>query len=170
MSWGIGWPLWAAVALLADVLVCPNLAIGGIRPDAAVSVMMILWIRKRAESERLIGAWAVGLGRDLLSAGPPGLHALSFLLLAWAAEYVRRSWFVNHLLLRSLLIAAAVALETVVAATLAWLAGLQVSPGYAALYGAGAGLASGLLFGVFPEIFIGVVWRLRSVYSRLAWS
>lgn len=162
--------LWIPATLLADVLLAPHLSLFGARPDITVAALTLVGIQRHAEGEGILRAWAVGFGRDLLSADPLGVHAFSFMMVAWGTGWIRRSWFVNHPATRALLVATGVAAQLWLSAGLTWLATADVSLPRAGLTGVVAGLWSGALVVLWAGLFPGVLWRLRNASSRPAWS
>jgi len=81
---------------MADVLAAPHLVVGGIRPEFCVGMLVLAWVYETPGPDLLVGAFVVGFARDMFSIGPLGLYALSFMLIAFGADAVRRFWFTDQ--------------------------------------------------------------------------
>jgi rod shape-determining protein MreD len=164
---------WAAAAMvgaLADVLVSPHLEWRGIRPDVCVSILALSWLAIPADKDTLLAAWGVGLVRDALSVGPIGVHALAFLVTAWAGREAKRVWCSGSAASRFAFIAAAVACAGTAAIVVSMLAGGPARSAGAIAAAAGSGLASGLGVTAPSEAWMRIRTWVRSGYARLQWQ
>ena len=86
----------AAAALVVELTLLANIAWAGARPDLLVPVVAFAALFA-AEDSRAYGlAWAVGLMRDLGTAGPLGQYALIYLILAVSICSMRSFLFREH--------------------------------------------------------------------------
>ncbi len=76
---------------LAQVALDPAMGIGGVVPDVAVVVVVLLALRRGPEAGCVVG-FALGLVQDVLAGGPLGLHALSKALVGFGVGTLPR-WF-----------------------------------------------------------------------------
>ncbi len=83
-----------AAALLQTTLI-PRLALFGAVPDLFLLLVLFVGLR-RGGPERWKSAWAIGLGRDLISYGRVGFYCLIFLLAGLAMSRLREHVFTEH--------------------------------------------------------------------------
>ena len=74
---------------LVQCTLAPAVGVGGIVPDVAIVVVVLLALRRGAEAGCLSG-FALGLVQDVVAGGPMGLHALSKALVGFAAGNLPR--------------------------------------------------------------------------------
>ncbi|MBX3051788.1 MAG: rod shape-determining protein MreD [Caldilineaceae bacterium] len=89
-------PLLGVVAILQSVVV-PRLAIGHVRPDVMVLVVVI-WALLFGGSGALLIGFVAGLWMDLLSGGPMGGNALALMAVALVAGIGYNRFFRSNLL------------------------------------------------------------------------
>ncbi|HKS15973.1 MAG TPA: rod shape-determining protein MreD [Planctomycetota bacterium] len=86
----------AAAALVVELTLMSGLAWAGARPDLLVPIVAFAALFATEPSRALGTAWAVGLMRDLGTAGPLGQYALIYLVLAWSITALRPLLFREH--------------------------------------------------------------------------
>jgi rod shape-determining protein MreD len=170
MTVGPLWPAWAAVGALADVLVVPQLGLGAARPSICMAILALSWLRRITGTGAIAAAWGVGLGRDLLSAGPFGLNGLSFVLMAAAALELKKNLFTQRVGARFGLVAAAAALDVWTLAAAAVLEGGRAGFVEAAAGGAASGAITAAGAVLIPYLCRRAARWVRDGYTRLAWS
>jgi rod shape-determining protein MreD len=93
---------WAAVAL--ETTLSPRLAVGGVRPDLVLAMLMFTALFVPAYPA-LLGAWVLGLAKDVTGGGPVGVWALLFLGAAALVIEVRDLMFIERALTQVILTA-----------------------------------------------------------------
>lgn len=88
--------LFALAALLAELVVLPGVGPRETRPDLLVPVVGFAALFALEPRQALFSAWTVGLLRDALTVGPPGLYSLVYLALAWGLSAARQVLFRDH--------------------------------------------------------------------------
>ncbi len=84
---------WAAVALAAELTLLESWSFQGARAEALLSLACFAALFAHDTRQGLLGAWMIGLFKDLGAAGPFGLHALLFLGAGWVVLQVRTVLF-----------------------------------------------------------------------------
>jgi len=86
----------AVAALVVEMTLLANVAWAGARPDLLVPVVAFAALFAAEPSHAYGMAWAVGLLRDLGTAGPLGQYALIYLVLAATLASLRSLLFREH--------------------------------------------------------------------------
>ena len=86
----------AAAALVLEMTLLANVAWAGARPDLLVPVVAFAALFASETSLAFGSAWAIGLMRDLGTAGPLGQYALIYLVIAWTISALRPLLFREH--------------------------------------------------------------------------
>jgi rod shape-determining protein MreD len=86
----------AGAALVVEMTLLSDLAWAGARPDLLVPIVVFAALFAPESSPALGIAWAVGLMRDLGTAGPLGQFALIYLVIGWTIAACRPFLFREH--------------------------------------------------------------------------
>ncbi len=147
----------AAAALIVETTLLADVAWAGARPDLLVAVVAFAALFAPEPAGALGMAWAVGLMRDLATAGPLGQYALIYLVIGWSISGLRPLLFREHPLTQAAVggIAAGIAGLASAACTSAFTGGIPLG-----LCLARAG-ASALATAVLAPIAITLLSRTR---------
>jgi len=85
-----------AAALVLEMTLLADVAWAGARPDLLVSLVAFAALFAAEPSPALASAWALGLLRDLATAGPLGQYALIYLVIGWTITGLRPVLFREH--------------------------------------------------------------------------
>lgn len=145
-----------AGALVLETTALDAFAWGGARPELLLLLACFAAFFGRDESQALLGCWMLGLVKDVGSAGPPGWHALLFLVLGWTLIRLRQTFYHQHLVTQFLVPAACCASAGLVTAILvsATQGSLPAGVWFGRL------LASSLLTGLVAPVLM--QWLLRA--------
>ena len=118
----------AAAALVVELTLMSGLAWAGARPDLLVPIVAFAALFASEPSRALGSAWAIGLLRDLGTAGPLGQYALIYLIIAWSITALRPLLFREHPLTQAAVggVAAAIAGLAAAACTAAFAGGIPL--------------------------------------------
>ena len=118
----------AAAALVLEMTLLSDMAWAGARPDLLVPIVAFAALFAADPSGALGSAWAIGLMRDLGTAGPLGQFALIYLVIAWSISGLRPLLFREHPLTQAAVggVAAAAAGLASAACTAAFAGGLPL--------------------------------------------
>ncbi|MFN3484327.1 MAG: rod shape-determining protein MreD [Planctomycetota bacterium] len=83
----------AAVALAAEMTILEACALRGARAEMVLSLACFAALFARDSRQGLLGAWLLGLLKDVAGAGPLGLHAILFLGAGWGVLQIRQVLF-----------------------------------------------------------------------------
>jgi len=119
---------FAAAALVLELTLLAHWAWAGARPDLLVPLVAFAALFAAEPSRALGSAWAIGLMRDLGTAGPLGQYALIYLVIAWSISSLRSLLFREHPLTQAAVggVAAAIAGLASAACTAAFAGGIPL--------------------------------------------
>jgi rod shape-determining protein MreD len=92
-----------AAAVLAQVIVAPNIAVAGAVPNIILITVIISAIRLPSGAATVFG-FVLGLFADLFAIGPFGLMMLIMTLIAFIVSSLNKGTFTGHWLLEALLV------------------------------------------------------------------
>ena len=104
----------ALFALFLKITMFSHLEVAGVRPEAAVLVVLFIALHTSPKEAALVG-WSAGMLQDLLSGGALGTNALSFMIVCLAASRFQEYIFTRHLLTQVLIAVPAGALVVLAA-------------------------------------------------------
>lgn len=84
---------WAAVLLAAELTLLERWSVRGARPEALLALACFAALFAKEPNQGLLACWIIGMLKDVVSAGPLGLHALLFVGAGWVVLQVRQVLF-----------------------------------------------------------------------------